>query len=161
MTHCRSFRAFSFTLSSVFVLVFMYAHGISLSHPTFPHPLSPVLYSACRSFFCMTAGILFGLEPAPKYLLRMELRHEAIYFLSAHHLHRTDDRMALRGFFRRLKNRRRKRSRARSETGSIEEPSEVEPVVPRHTESTPDLCVDALTSASGPSTSRDPYFNGM
>ena len=103
-------------------------------------PLPLIYYYLCCILpfvlFCYTPDEeLFGLQTAPKYSLRRERRHEAIHPLSVHHLHRTDGDMALQGFFRGLENCRRKQSRARSETNSIEEPSEVEPALPSHTES--------------------------
>ena len=57
---------------------------------------------------------------------------------------------------------RRARSRARSEIGSIEDPSEAGQAVPRPAESVPDLRIGTSTSLpSRPLTPRDRGSNGM
>jgi hypothetical protein len=69
--------------------------------------------------------------------------------------------MGLRDFLRRLEDRHREQSRARSETGPIGEPSEVEPVAPHPTESAPDLRIgDPNQPTLGPSAARIQDSNG-
>ena len=88
--------------------------------------------------------------------------HETSYLLSHHHLNRHSDKM--RSTFLCIPiGRRRARSRARSEIGSIEDPSETgEAVIPRPAESTPDFRIDTSTSPpSSPLTPRDQDSNGM
>jgi len=86
--------------------------------------------------------------------------HEASYLLSHHHLHRPSDKMES-NFLCIPIGRRRARSRARSEIGSIEDPSEAGEV-PRPAESTPDLRIGTSTSApSRPLTPRDQDSKGM
>jgi len=87
--------------------------------------------------------------------------HEANYLLSHHHLHRHSDKMES-NFLCIPIGRRRARSRARSEIGSIEGPGEAGQAVPRPAESTPDLRIGTSTSPpSRPLTPRDQDSNGM
>ena len=90
--------------------------------------------------------------------------HEASYLLSYHHLHRPNDEMKLPNFLRPPKIHRRKRSKARSELGigPVEDQNEADPVVPRRTESTPDLQIDTSSLPKfSPLSPRDQESNGM
>ena len=77
--------------------------------------------------------------------LEWNKRHEASYLLSNHHLHRPIDDMKLPKLLRLPKIHRRTRSKARNETGLIEDQSEADLVVPRPTEPTPDLRIGTST----------------
>ena len=70
--------------------------------------------------------------------------------------------MKLPKFLRPPKTHLRNRSKARSEIGPIEGPGEVDPAVPRPTESTPDLRVEtSISPASSPLAPRNQGSNGM
>lgn len=70
--------------------------------------------------------------------------------------------MGLRDFLPLPKSHRRTRSEARSEIGSVENPGEVDLVVPRPTESTPDLGIGASSTPPtySPTTPRNQEPNG-
>ena len=88
-------------------------------------------------------------------------RHESNYPLSPHHLCSPSD-MERRKFSPLPRKHRRAQSEARSNAGPIEDPMEVDPVVLRPTESTPDLGIGPSTlPTSGPSTSHDQESNSM
>jgi hypothetical protein len=87
--------------------------------------------------------------------------HRSTIYIS---LHRPSDNMGLRDRLRdflRLPQKDRARSETRSEMGSIEGPNETNPMVPRPTESTPDLRIRASTlPTSSPLTPRDLESSG-
>jgi hypothetical protein len=88
--------------------------------------------------------------------------HEASYLLSHHHLQRLNNEMKLPKFLSALKIHRRQRSKARSEISPTKGQSEVEPSVPRPTESTPDLRIGTSTlPMPSPLTPRNQESNGM
>ena len=91
-------------------------------------------------------------------------RHEASYLFSHHHLHRPSDDMKFSKLLPLPKGHPRSRSKAKSDIGSTEDQSEPDLVVPRPTESTPDLRVGISTSpVSSPLIPRDldQESNGM
>ena len=70
--------------------------------------------------------------------------------------------MKLPKFLSPLKRHRRQRSKARSEISPTEVQCEVDPAVPRPTESTPDLHIGTSTPPTpSPLTARDQESNGM
>jgi len=88
--------------------------------------------------------------------------HEADHLLSHHHLIRqSTPTMEWRDFLPAPKKHRRARSGARTEVGSLKDPSDADLVAPRPTESTPDLRVGTSTlPMPSPLTSRDQESNG-
>ena len=89
--------------------------------------------------------------------------HEASYLLS-HHLHPPNDEMKLPKFLRPPKIHRRRRSKARSELeiDPIEDQTEADLVVPRRTESTPDLQTGVSTlPTSSPLSPRNQESDSM
>jgi hypothetical protein len=88
--------------------------------------------------------------------------HVSFYFVITPPSTPKQRKMGLREFLRLPKKRHRKQSKAKSEVDPIEGPSEADLAVPRLTESTPDLHIDASTSLnSGPMTSHDQESNSM
>lgn len=88
--------------------------------------------------------------------------HVSPHLLSFNHLRPTSYNMGLRDFLCVPKGLRRKRSKARSEIGPAEGPSDPCPVASRPAESAPDLRIGAFTSATpGPLMTREQEFNSM
>ena len=103
---------------------------------------------------------------APSVCPKRSESREANYPLSHHHFHRPNDNMGLRDGLQNLlslpRKGRRAQSEVRSEADLTPDPGEIGPVVPRPTESSPDLRIGPPTSPTfGPSTSRDQESNGM